>query len=329
MARGIRSIKILGMCLVAALLLAGGGLVVLARRQVPAAEPAPDVVSVAELDQLIVRLRPLQTPLGKPRPFDWLAMYHEPEQTFRQYLASEPVQPDRVRRVLYVQPLGAMTLKQREIVDLTAEFMQRYFGLPVTAMPDLSLNEVPAKAQRPSPFGGRQILTGYVLDRVLKPRLPDDAVACIAFTAADLWPGEGWNFVFGQASLRGRVGVWSLARQGDPAAGPDGWRLCLLRTLKVATHETGHMFGMGHCTLWECNMCGSNSLPEADRHPLALCPECLAKLCWCLGVRPEEHLRRVSEFCAAQGLETERQAAAAALKALPAPVPEPAATSRE
>ena len=66
-----------------------------------------------------------------------------------------------------------------------------------------------------------------------------------------------------------------------------------------------------------------------DRHPLALCPECLAKLCWCLGVRPEEHLRRVSEFCAAQGLETERQAAAAALKALPAPVPEPAATSRE
>ena len=38
----------------------------------------------------------------------------------------------------------------------------------------------------------------------------------LAITAFDLWPGPGWNFVFGQASLTERVGVWSMARNGDP-----------------------------------------------------------------------------------------------------------------
>ena len=41
----------------------------------------------------------------------------------------------------------------------------------------------------------------------------------ISFTSTDLWPGEDWNFVFGQASFEKPVGVWSLHRLGDPAAG--------------------------------------------------------------------------------------------------------------
>ena len=89
-----------------------------------------------------------------------------------------------------------------------------------------------------------QILTTYVLDNVLLPDLPDDAAAMIAFTASDLWPGEGWNFVYGQASTSDRVGVWSINRNGDPDAGEAEFRLCLLRAMKTATHETGHMFSL-------------------------------------------------------------------------------------
>lgn len=40
-------------------------------------------------------------------------------------------------------------------------------------------------------------------------------------------------------------------------------------------------------------MAGVNSLAESDRHPLWLCPECLAKLSWATGSSPGEHLRRV------------------------------------
>ncbi len=72
-----------------------------------------------------------------------------------------------------------------------------------------------------------------MLDKVLRRRLPDDACVFLALTASDLWPGAGWNFVFGQALLRERVGVWSIYRNGDPTESDDAYRLCLRRTIKL------------------------------------------------------------------------------------------------
>ena len=198
---------------------------------------------------------PLHKKLGPPEPGDWLTEHFEPGQTYWEYVHGQPVKPEGQRRVIYVQPLGTFTQTQRKIVGLAAEYMGLYFGLPTRLRESLPLNLIPAKARRKHPsWGIDQILSTYVLKKVLAPRLPKDAVASIAFTASDLWPGEGWNFVFGQASLGERVGVWSIYRYGDPDQNDEAWRLCLLRTLKVGTHETGHMFSMQHCTLYECNM---------------------------------------------------------------------------
>jgi archaemetzincin len=103
----------------------------------------------------------------------------------------------------------------------------------------------------------------------------------------DLYPEPSWNFVFGQASLHDRVGVYSFARY-DPAfygeARTSGYELLLLRrSCKVLAHETGHMFGLTHCTFFNCLMNGSNHLAESDRRPLHLCPVCLRKLQWSIG----------------------------------------------
>lgn len=116
--------------------------------------------------------------------------------------------------------------------------------------------------------------------------------------------------------------MWSIYRNGDPAGDASQRRLCLLRTIKTATHETGHMFSMHHCTSFECNMCGSNHREEADRRPLALCPECLAKLVWATGVNPIARFDSLSQFCRAHGLETEAafyERSRAALAATAAP----------
>jgi archaemetzincin len=192
-----------------------------------------------------------------------------------------------------------------------------YFQLPVKASGGLALGVIPRKARR-KPGGTRaeQILSTYVLDEVLKPRLPKDAVALIAFTAADLWPGEGWNYVFGQASLGDRVGVWSIHRYGNPAGGDAAFRKCLLRTLKTASHETGHMFSIPHCTLFECNMCGSNNMAESDRRPLELCPSCLAKLCHSTGAHPAKRFEGLIAFYKAHGLKAEQQFCEKSLAAL-------------
>jgi len=282
---------LLGICHVAAALGAAGA--------------GPD--DNAMLPSQFKRLLPLHKPLGEPGPHDWLANHDEPGQTFRQYVRSRPVTPDRRRRVVYVQPLGQFTDTQREIVTQTAEFMRIYFGLPVDVRDDLSLDVIPAEARRKHPsWGMDQILSTYVLQEVLYPRLPKDATAYLGFTTSDLWPGEGWNFVFGQASLKHRVGVWSIYRNGDPHESDDARRLCLMRTLKTATHEVGHMFSLHHCTQYECNMCGSNHRAERDRLPLWLCPHCLAKLCWATKVDPHERFEKLIAFCEANGLEQER-----------------------
>ena len=261
--------------------------------------PLPDFFS---------QLKELHEPLASPKPGEWLWHHEEPGQTFAEYQASRPVRATGQRRVLYIQPIGEFTGTQQKILNRTTEYMHLYFGLRVKRRPTLSLDVIPEKARRVHPsWGMDQVLSTYVLDQVLIPRVPRDAVAVLALTTSDLWPGEGWNFVFGQASLQSRVGVWSVYRNGDPDADDDAFRLCLRRTLKTATHETGHMFSMLHCTVYECNMCGSNHRAESDRHPLWLCPVCLAKLTWATGVEPIDRYRRLAAFCNENGLKEEAE----------------------
>lgn len=256
----------------------------------------------------IKRLEPLHKPLGKPRPGDWLDQHKETGQTFREYVGASPVTPNGRRTIIYVQPLGDFDADQRRIVALSAEYLGLYMNRPVKLLADLPLATIPDHARRVHPrWEVKQILSTYVLHDVLKPRLPADAAAYIAFTSSDLWPGRGWNFVFGQASLRDRVGVWSIYRNGDPAESEEAFRTCLRRTLKTATHETGHMFSIKHCTAYECNMCGSNHREESDRLPLYLCPQCHSKVCWATGADPIQRFRRLAAFCQLHELKAEAE----------------------
>ncbi len=276
-----------------------------------------------QLKAAIEKLRPLHNELGPIQPGDWLESHPERGQTFKEYLAIKPVTVRGKRNTLYIQPLGEFSNAQRKIVTLTADFMGRYFSLPVKIKEDMPLSVIPAEARRFHPTwtdskGDRikQILSTYVLDKVLYPRLPDDAAAYIAFTSSDLWPGRGWNFVFGQASLVNRVGVWSIYRFGNPAVSEDTFKLALLRTMKVSTHETGHMFSILHCIAYECNMCGSNNMAEADRQPLWLCPECMAKVCWATETDPVTRYRKLAEFCKEHGFKAEQEFYEKSFKAL-------------
>jgi archaemetzincin len=268
--------------------------------------PSPRALTDAErqaLPRSFQTLVPLHRPLDAPAPGDWLDRHQEAGQNYREYLAARPVHVTGRRRTIYVQPLGEFTDAERRIVQLAAEFLGHAFQLPVKIRDDLPSSVVPAAARRE--HGNPQILSTYVLDRVLKPRLPDDAVTYIALTATDLWPGEGWNFVFGQASLADRVGVWSIHRFGDPGESDEAFRTALVRTLKTSVHETGHMFSLAHCVHFECVMCGSNHLKESDSRPLAFCPQCLAKIAYATGADPRKRLAACAQFAEKNGLTDE------------------------
>jgi archaemetzincin len=251
-------------------------------------------------------IRPLHSPMGKPRPGDWLVHHQESGQSFDEYLRDHKKRVRDQFQTMYVQPLGEFEGTQAKLLEQTADFMSRFYGMPVKTLETFTLDKLPASVRRVHPeWKDRQILSTYILDDVLKPRRPKDAVAVLGLTASDLWPGEGWNFVFGQASLTDRVGVWSIYRFGDADESAKAYKLCLRRTLATAVHETGHMLGIKHCTAYECGMNGSNSLSESDRRPLEFCPECQEKIWWTCGIGPVARNRRLLEFAEKHGLDEE------------------------
>jgi archaemetzincin len=221
-------------------------------------------------------LKALHQPKGAPGPNDWLAEQDEPGQTLKEYLRSDPVRVSGGLKTLYLVRVGDFGPEETKLLDLTREFLSLHFGVPVRELEPISAEAIPAVAQRQNPLQGQlQWHSEWMLEHLLPKLRPDDGVALMALTRVDLWPRPGWNFVFGEASVTDRVGVWSIARHGDPKT---EWKLVLLRTLKVAAHEAGHMFSMHHCIAFECLMNGSNNLVESDQGPLAPCPVCLAKL---------------------------------------------------
>lgn len=260
-----------------------------------------DTTLLPLLERAVERLRPLHDRPPPVRPGDWLDVHEEQHQSLDDYIASRPARVERSRRRLEVVPIGELPPAHEGIVHATTDYMAAFFGLPVTRAPFVPTVTIPVRARRRAPGDGQeQLLTSWLREHVLLPRVNEGTALVLGLTAVDLWPGRGWNFVFGEASLRERVGVWSLARLGDPVVDREA---CLMRTLKTAAHEAAHMLSIPHCTAYACLMAGSNSIEESDERPLWLCPECLAKVCWAMRLEPELHLQAVSDVLNELGLD--------------------------
>jgi archaemetzincin len=247
------------------------------------------------------------TPMERPRPGDWLAEHRETPQPFDDYIASSPNLPNGQRRVIYLLPIGDFP-SGTPSMDSLAELVKAFFTLEVRLLPRVSAADVKARTRIHDVTHKRQLLAPDVLKWLVR-RLPEDAYALMALTMDDLYPEDSWNFVFGMAALRERVGVQSFARYdaaffGDPR--PAGWqKLLLRRSISTLVHEISHMFGLSHCVYWECVIAGSNNQAEADRRPLHPCPVCLRKLHFALDFDPAEREAALAATLKKLGLDDE------------------------
>lgn len=247
-------------------------------------------------------------PMRSPGPDDWLSNHPEAGQTYEQFVDSRPDRPDARRTQLYLQPLGDFCELDCPSLDQLSKFAAAFFRLDVKVLPTLDLAQSEIVSRHHPSTGGRQLLTTSIL-KLLRRRLPSDCFALLGITMVDLYPEPAWNFVFGQADVRYRVGVYSFARYNPRFYGQvssiDSRTVMLRRSCKVLAHEIGHMFGINHCVWYRCLMNGSNHLAEADGRPLHLCPVDLRKLHSSIGFDVVERYRCLRKFAEQAGFEDE------------------------
>ncbi|MCC5945478.1 MAG: hypothetical protein JJT94_11130 [Bernardetiaceae bacterium] len=258
-------------------------------------------------DSLVWIFDAISNPPPPVQPSDWLFYNKEEGQNFEQYIAINPVSRSALRKQIYIQTFGAFDSLREVILHKTAQYLQIFYDLPIrhSAPQILDTNAIPTHAYR-TKNEMLQIKTGYLLNRLSKA-LPDSAIMLVGFTDVDLYPSEQWNYVFGQASLYRRVGVWSLARFGNPYEDSATFRLCLKRTIQTAVHEVGHAFSLKHCIAYDCTMAGSNNLREIDSRPLHFCPICEAKISYNLKFNLHRRYLALAKFWKDEGFHEEAQ----------------------
>lgn len=263
------------------------------------------LAAIGALSQLPLELQQAFTPgndfvpMPMPGPRDWLAKYPEGGQTYSEFLRSEPNRLDDQRRLIYLQPIGEFATEYAPSLDKLRDFTEAYFTLETKLLPTLTITadhvttRVREGTERP------QWLAGDLL-KILEPQLPPDAYCLLGVTLTDLFSNTTPTYVFGEASIRNRTGVFSFARF-DPAfyddpRPADVETLILRRSCHTLAHETCHIFGMQHCIYFSCPVNGSNNLDENDSRPMQLCPVCLRKLHSTIGFDPVERDRKLLEI---------------------------------
>lgn len=214
-------------------------------------------------------------PMGKPQPFDWLYQFPEPGQSYDQYMQSGFKHPDKKRNVFYIIPVFLGNPKEIPFLKNIEEYSRLFFGLQTKVLPPKIIHNGVSFRKRDS---GNQFDAIQILDQI-KRDIPPDGFCLMGVTVEDIFPQDNFNFVFGLASPDDKTGIYSLARLN-----PVFYKLSqdeslyLVRSLKLISHEAGHIFGLYHCIYFNCLMNGCNNLPESDRSTLHLCPVCLRKL---------------------------------------------------
>ncbi len=245
--------------------------------------------------------------LGLPESGDWLDENEEPGQTFEQFLSGTHNNVSEERSIIYLQPVWKFEKAQGPPIDYLKTFTEIYFCMPVKINRTLNPAEKECSMRINHYSYNLQANADRILLYLMK-RVPAHAYCMLGITMTDLYPDPMWNFVFGYATYKERVGIFSFARYSpqfynvSDSANP---RLMLLRSCRILAHETGHMFGLAHCTVYRCVMNGCNSIEENDRQPIHLCPVCLRKLQYATSFDTLKRYELLYEFYRAVGFNSE------------------------
>lgn len=170
--------------------------------------------------------------------------------------------------MLAIAPMGAAPGAVLSEIERTVAAAFRLSVASVAAIPE------PAGAF--SPRRGQWSAVAFL--ETLLAAVPAAADRLLGVTERDLFVPV-LSFVFGQAQLRGKVAVVSLARLRPEFHGlPASEAVLSRRAATEAVHELGHTFGLVHCGDRRCPMSLSIDLPDLDGKGAVPCASCAALL---------------------------------------------------
>ena len=228
--------------------------------------------------------------LPPPGPNGWRRQRPEAPQSVADFRADRPNARVAPRDRLALLPLGRFPLEvvadgqfigpvRAPELPAIAAVLAAFFATPVDTLPALAFPA--AHINRRIRDGRSQYDARDLLDRADR-RLPADAHGMLLLVNVDLFVFSDQDYAYGWSTLHNRLAVVGFSRLDPgphaPFAGDETPEPLLRRGLRLAVHEVGHMFGLGHCQAFRCVMNGISDLEELDATPLRLCPLCLRKL---------------------------------------------------
>lgn len=243
--------------------------------------------------------------LKNPTQEEWRYNKKESFQTFQDFQKLKKIKPEEGKNTIYLQPIGEFNILQKKQIELTKQYLAKYFQLETKILPTLSNTIFPKSAERIRSNNQEQVLASYILDSILIKKKPKDAVVLMGITEKDLFPRPEWNYVFGLASYENGVGVTSMFRFYNGNLTESNFNKSFERLLKISSHEIGHMFGVSHCLNANCVMNGTNNLTETDSHFARACSLCQQKLNSSLKYNNQKRLIELRDFFKKQNLNRE------------------------
>lgn len=166
--------------------------------------------------------------------------------------------------MICILPVGEV---EEPLLQAVEQCVRQVFGRETRRMEEVVDPEAAFDAVR------RQYSSIAIMQEVLR-LCPSGAEKLLAVTECDLFIPM-LSFVLGQAQLRGRIALLSLARLHQAFYGlPPDAGLTMRRALKETLHELGHTYGLTHCMDPRCPMALATTIRHLDGKSGEYCASC-------------------------------------------------------
>lgn len=144
-----------------------------------------------------------------PESGDWLFSHKQKPQPYDAYKTPYINFLTPEKKTIYLLPFGKFN---KDFMDKLVMFCAAFYpNTLVKILPEQDLmKSIPNIRKRKNVYGDQ-----YICDDILaymKTCVPDDAYCVMGITLQDIYPGPNWNYVYGWATYKARVGIFSFVR---------------------------------------------------------------------------------------------------------------------